>query len=186
MLELFFRKKNFYPDDYKKTVFDIDFQKLWDENIRYVMLDLDNTLIPYDEADPTDKIHVLLAKLKAIGFEVYIISNNRKGRVKSFAKQVDVRYVYEARKPFRLGFKRAIEYANHPVPETCCLIGDQFMTDVLGGKRMNFRVIVVDTIKRKGEKWFTKISKHIEVRILKRLQKTDPDFYYGLKLDEKR
>lgn len=186
MIELFFRKKYFYPNDYKKTVFDIDFQELWENNIRYVMLDLDNTLIPYDETDPTDKIHKLFADLKAIGFGVYIISNNQKNRVKSFAKQVDVKYVYDARKPYRLGFRRAIMYANFPNPETCCLVGDQFMTDVLGGNRMNFHTIVVDTLKRSGEKWFTKISKHIERRILLRLKRTDPDFYYEMKLDEKR
>ncbi|HOO44081.1 MAG TPA: HAD hydrolase-like protein, partial [Bacillota bacterium] len=88
--------------------------------------------------------------------------------------------------PYKLGFRRAIRYANHPDPNTVCLIGDQFMTDVLGGKRMDFHVIVVDTLKRKGEKWFTKISKYLEKRILDRLKRTDPDFYYRLKLDEKR
>ena len=186
MLELLFKKRHFYPNEYKKTVFDIDFQKLWKENIRIIMLDLDNTLIPYDEEDPTGKIHNLFEDIKKIGFEIYIISNNKKERVKSFAKQVEASYVYSARKPFRLGFKRAMRYANQPNPETVCLIGDQFMTDVLGGRRMNFYVIVVDTIKRNGEKWFTKISKIYESKILRRLKRNDPDFYYNMKLDEKR
>lgn len=186
MLELFFKKKYFYPDDYVKTVYDIDFRKLWDDGIRIVMLDLDNTLIPYDETEPTHAIYQLFDTLHQIGFDVYIISNNQKGRVKKFAKQVKVRYVYSARKPYKLGFRRAIRYANHPDPNTVVLIGDQFMTDVLGGKRMDFHVIVVDTIKRKGEMWFTKISKYLEKRILDRLKRTDPDFYYKLKLDEKR
>lgn len=186
MVELLFKKKYFYPDDYKKTVNDIDFRKLWDENIRIIMLDLDNTLIPYDETEPTEDIFTFFNELKKIGFDIYIISNNQKGRVKRFAKLVGVRYVYSARKPYKLGFKRAIRYANHPDPKTICLIGDQFMTDVLGGKRMGFDVIVVDTLKRKGEKWFTKISKYLEKRILDRLKRTDPDFYYRMKLDEKR
>ena len=186
MVELFFKKKFFYPNDYKKTVYDIYFQDLWNSNIRVVMLDLDNTLIPYNESNPTDDIHKLFEKMKQIGFDVYIISNNQKDRVKSFAKQVKAGYVYSARKPYKLGFKRALRYANHPDPETVCLIGDQFMTDVLGGRRMNFFVIVVDTIKRRGEKWFTKISKHIEKKVLLRLKKTDPEFYFKLKLNEKR
>jgi len=186
MVELFFKKKYFYPNDYKKTVYDVDFHLLWEEGIRIIMLDLDNTLIPYDETEPTNKIYTLFQDLKDIGFDVYIISNNQKGRVKKFAKQVNVRYVYSARKPFRLGFRRAIRYANHPDPHTVCLIGDQFMTDVLGARRMDFKVIVVDTLKRHGEKWFTKISKYLERRILDRLKRTDPDFYYNMKLDEKR
>ncbi len=186
MVELFFKKKYFYPNDYKKTVFDIDFNKLWDKNIRVIMLDLDNTLIPYDENNPNDDVHTLFKKLKNIGFEVYIISNNMKDRVKKFANQVDANYVYSARKPSRTGFKIALKRANNPKRETVCLIGDQFFTDVIGGNRMGFNVIVVDTIKRKGEKWFTKLSKLTERRILKRLRRTDPDFYYNLKLDEKR
>lgn len=186
MIELFFKKKYFYPNDYKKTVYDINFEELWNNNIRVVLLDLDNTLIPYDEHHPTDEVFKLFDKIKQIGFEVYIISNNQKERVKSFAKKVKAGYVYSARKPYKLGFKRALRYANEPNPETVCLIGDQFMTDVLGGRRMNFHVIVVDTIKRKGEKWFTKISKHIEKRVLKRLKRTDIEFYHKLKLNEKR
>ncbi|MBI9009807.1 MAG: YqeG family HAD IIIA-type phosphatase [Tenericutes bacterium] len=186
MIELFFKKKYFYPNDYKKCVYDIDFDELWNNSIRVIMLDLDNTLIPYDESNPTDKVHELFNKLKTMGFEVYIISNNQKDRVKAFAKKVDASYVYSARKPYKLGFKRALKYAKNPNPETVCLIGDQFMTDVLGGRRMNFYVIVVDTIKRSGEKWFTKISKAIERRVLKRLKRTDSEFYYRLKLNEKR
>lgn len=186
MIELFFRKKLFYPNDYKKSVHDIDFQSLWDMQIRVIFLDLDNTLIPYDETESNADIQALFNRIKAIGFDVYIVSNNIKSRVKKFAKQVGVGYVYDARKPFGLGFKRALKYAGYPKPETVALIGDQFMTDVLGGKRMKFYVIVVDTIKRKGEKWFTKISKHVERRILLRLKKTDPDFYYQHKLNEKR
>ncbi len=186
MFELLFKKQHFYPNEYKKTVFDVDFLKLWDSSIRIIMLDLDNTLIPYDEDEPTGNIHTLFDKIKKIGFEIYIISNNKKERVKAFAKQVKAGYVYSARKPFRLGFNRAMKYANHPNPETVCLIGDQFMTDVLGGRRMNFYVIVVDTIKRSGEKWFTKISKRFETKILNRLKRNDPNFYYNMKLDEKR
>lgn len=186
MLELFFKKKYFYPNDYKKSVYDIDFKELWNNNIRIIMLDLDNTLIPYDENEPTNKIFQLFETIETIGFKIYIISNNKKERVKTFAKKVKAGYVYSARKPFRLGFKRALKYTNNPNPETVCLIGDQFMTDVLGGRRMHFFVIVVDTIKRKGEKWFTKLSKHFETRILKRLKRTDLEFYNRLKLDEKR
>ena len=186
MVELLFKKKYFYPDKYVKTVFDINFELLWKKNIRTIMLDLDNTLIPYDESDPTGKIHNLFDKIKQFGFKVYIISNNKKERVQNFAKQVKARYVYSARKPFRLGFKKALDLADNPSPKTVCLIGDQFMTDVIGGNRMNFFVIVVDTIKREGEKWFTRMNKYYEKRILNRLKKSDSEFYYKMKLYEKR
>ncbi len=186
MVEIFLRRKYFYPDDYKKTVFDIDFQKLFDNDIKTLFFDLDNTLIPYDITEPNQKMAELFEKVKALGFSVFIVSNNRKERVKKFANEVKCRYVYSAQKPLKSGFKRALKKIGFPHPEKVCLIGDQFMTDVFGGKRMGFHVIVVDTIKRSSEKWFTRINKHLEHRILKRLKRTDLDFYNRLKLYEKR
>jgi len=66
------------------------------------------------------------------------------------------------------------------------LIGDQFMTDVLGGKRRGYRVIVVDAILRKTEKWFTRINRKLEERVLKMLAHVDSEWFHRLKLEEKR
>jgi HAD superfamily phosphatase (TIGR01668 family) len=186
MIELLFKKKYFYPDDYKKTVFDINFEDLKKIGIENIFIDLDNTLIPYDIHTADERTLILFDKLHKLGFQVFIISNNKKGRVKLFADMVKSRYVYNAQKPFKSGFRRALKKVGYPKPETVCLIGDQFMTDVLGGKRMGFYVIVVDAIKRKSEKWYTKYNRHLEKKILQRLRRTDQDFYERLKLQEKR
>lgn len=186
MIEIFLRRKYFYPDDYKKTVFDIDFQGLFDLNFKTLFFDLDNTLIPYDSHKPDAKMAKLFERVRALGFSVFIISNNRKERVKKFANEINCRYVYSAQKPLKSGFRRALKKIGFPHPKEVCLIGDQFMTDVFGGKRMGFHVIVVDAIKRNSEKWFTRINRHLEHRILKRLKRTDINFYNKLKLYEKR
>ncbi|MGD9761081.1 MAG: YqeG family HAD IIIA-type phosphatase [Candidatus Izemoplasmatales bacterium] len=186
MIELLFKKKYFYPDDYKKTVFDINFEDLKKIGIKNIFIDLDNTLIPYDIHTADERILMLFEQLHQLGFQVFIISNNKKDRVKLFADMVKSRYVYSAQKPFKSGFRRALKKVGYPKPETVCLIGDQFMTDVLGGKRMGFYVIVVDAIKRKSEKWYTKYNRHLEKQILQRLRRTDQDFYERLKLQEKR
>ncbi len=186
MIELLFKKKNFYPDDYKKTVFDIDFSKLKSLGIENIFIDLDNTLIPHDISEADELTVKLFENLHNLGFKVFIISNNKKPRVKLFANMVKSRYVYSAQKPFRSGFKRALKKVGYPNPKTVCLIGDQFMTDVLGGKRMGFYVIVVDAIKRNSEKWYTKLNRHLEKNILKRLKKNDLEFYNRLNLQEKR
>jgi hypothetical protein len=186
MIELLFKKKYFYPDDYKKTVFDIDFKILKTKNIKNIFIDLDNTLIPYDLTKPDKKTFELFDKLHDLDFEVFIISNNRKDRVKQFANMVRSRYVYSAQKPFKSGFRRALKKIGNPDPKSVCLIGDQFMTDVLGGKRMGFYVIVVDAIKRDNEKWYTKYNRKIEKKLLERLRRNDIEFYERLKLHEKR
>jgi HAD superfamily phosphatase (TIGR01668 family) len=186
MLELFFKKKYFYPNDYKKNVFDIDFVKLKNSGIENIFIDLDNTLIPYDIHTADERTLLFFNNLHQLGFNVFIISNNKKDRVKLFSDMVNSRYVYSAQKPFKSGFKRALKKIGYPDPKTVCLIGDQFMTDVLGGKRMGFHVIVVDAIKRKSEKWYTKFNRHLEKRILIRLRRTDREFFDRLNLHEKR
>jgi len=186
MIELLFKKKNFYPDDYQKTVFDINFNDLLEKGIKNIFIDLDNTLIPYDISEADEMTLKLFKNLHSLGFQVFIISNNKKGRVKLFADMVESRYVYSAQKPLKSGFRRALKKVGHPDPKTVCLIGDQFMTDVLGGKRMGFYVIVVDAIKRKSEKWYTKYNRHLEKKILQRLKRTDKEFYDRLNLQEKR
>jgi uncharacterized protein len=186
MLELLFRKKYFYPDEYRKTVFDVDFAKLKEKNIKNIFIDLDNTLIPYDISKADKKTLELFDRLHNLGFQVFIISNNKKERVKLFANMVKSRYVYSAQKPFKSGFRRALKKVGYPDPKSVCLIGDQFMTDVLGGKRMGFYVIVVDAIKRDSEKWYTKYNRRLEKKILKRLRRNDSEFYDRLNLQEKR
>ena len=186
MLEFFLKKKYFYPNEYKKTIFDINFSDLKKIGIEHVLIELDNTLISYEENFPTKKIKNLIKNIKDLNLQVLIISNNRESRVKSFSGAIGCDYVYKAKKPLRSGFKRALKKLGNPNPETVCLIGDQFMTDVFGGKKMNFYVIVVDAIKRKTEKWYTKINRRLESKVLERLKRTDQDFYKKLHLEEKR
>ena len=186
MIEFFLRKKYFYPNEYHQTIFDIDFKALKEKEIHYVLIDLDNTLIPYDKHVASEKIIVLMKKLKELAFEVMIISNNKQKRVKAFCDNLGCDYIYSARKPFKYGFKKALKKLNHPPKNQVALIGDQFMTDVFGGNRMGFYTIVVDAIKRKSEKWYTKLNRRLERRVLERLKRTDLEYFEKLHLEGKR
>lgn len=186
MVEFLLKKKYFYPNEYKKTIYDIDFKKLNDNGIEYVLIDLDNTLIPYDIDRADDKIIALITALKSVFKGVMIISNNKEKRVKPFCQDLDCDYIFSAKKPLKFGFKKALRRFNNPKLSTVLLIGDQLMTDVFGGNKMGFYTVVVDALKRKTEKWYTKINRYIEARMMKRIKRTDPDFYFKNKLDEKR
>jgi len=186
MLELILKEHFFYPDEYHKNVYMIRYELLFEKGIRALLVDLDNTLIPYDETHPNDDIRALFNRLEKIGFEVVIISNNKQKRVETFAKELDVRFICSAKKPLRGGFLRALALAGDFSPNQVCVIGDQFMTDLFGGKRMNYYVIIVDAIKRNVEKWFTKLNRRLEKRMLKLIHKHHPDIYNSLRLYEKR
>lgn len=186
MIGLFVKDALFCPNDYRKTVYDIPYEELQISGIKALFVDLDNTLIPYDEDAPNEAILELFKKWRDLSFQVVIISNNHLERVKFFADQVQVPFVYSARKPLKKGFKKAYLMIDSVLPQEICVIGDQFMTDVLGAKRMGYQVIVVDAIKRNVEKWYTRINRKLEKRVLKKLKKHDIAYYTRLNLEKKR
>jgi len=186
MSGFFLRKSNFIPDDYQKTVFDIDLCGLHAQGIKLLLIDLDNTLIPYDVSEPDQKTIDLFAKIREMGLHISIISNNHEPRVKHFSAFVDCPYVFGAKKPFAFGFRRACKIAGIADPKAVCVIGDQFMTDVWGGKRLGYRVVVVDALKRTSEKWFTKINRKLEKVVLRKIEKNKPELFQKLGLAEKR
>ncbi|MFA5005977.1 MAG: YqeG family HAD IIIA-type phosphatase [Candidatus Izemoplasmatales bacterium] len=185
MALIFFKRAYFRPDDYRRTVFDIDYDHWQETGVRVLFIDVDNTLVPYDETVPGPATAALLKRLSA-SFRIVLISNNHEPRVRTFAQAVGLPYVHGAKKPFRSGFRRAEALAGRPDRNAVLVVGDQFMTDVYGGKRMGYRVVVVDAIKRKTERWFTRINRTLERRALADLKRADSAFHDGLHLGEKR
>lgn len=177
MLQIFFKLSKFIPYDCYKTVFDINYNKLYESGKRIILIDIDNTLISYDEYLPTDELIDLFKEIKEIGFKIIFISNNRHLRISRFANIIGVSYVHNAWKPFKKGYKRALKIGMEKDPKKYISIGDQLMTDVLGSNRMGIDAILVKALKKKSEKWYTKINRKVENRILKKIRKHHPDVY---------
>lgn len=176
MFEIF-KVKSYLPYEVHKTIYDIDFITLYREGKKYILIDLDNTIIPYDISLPKKEHIDLFANLKKIGFEVIIISNNHANRVKAFADVVGVSFVSSATKPLRRGYKQAFKKLNIIDKKSVIAIGDQLMTDVLGGSLVKIDTILVKAIKKKSEKWYTKFNRFMEKHALKRIKKKHPSVY---------
>ena len=87
-----------YPGEYIDSTYSIDFDKLYKEGYRGIIFDIDNTLVTH--GSPADERAIALFKhLKELGFSCLVLSNNKEPRVKSFAKQVGIKYIYKAGKP---------------------------------------------------------------------------------------
>lgn len=186
MIERFLPRKWITPDGYVKTVFDVSWESLRSEGTDTLFIDLDNTLISYKEQDPSEDHFALFDALKKLGFRVLIVSNNHQPRVKRFADAVHVPYLHAAKKPTMLGFAKAEKMIGVPDRHKICLVGDQVMTDLIGGKRRGYKVILVDAIDRASENWFTKHNRSWERMVLSRLKRIEPDLYERLNLREKR
>lgn len=170
MIEKLFKIEKYIPYDCYLTIFDIPFNKLYEEGKRLILIDVDNTMLPYDLLSPTKEIINLFKDLKAIGFKIILVSNNNKVRVGKVALELDIEYVAKAYKPLKSGFKKALKKVDFKKEEVIT-IGDQLMTDILGSNRMGLDGILVKAIKRKTEKWYTKLNRRRENNVMKKIQK---------------
>ncbi len=136
----------FYPDEYVDGAYVIDYGKLYDEGIRGLIFDIDNTLVMHN-APPDERAIKLLTGLSGMGFKILFLSNNKEQRVKSFrdGSVCDAMYIYKAAKPKRSGYVRAMEMMGTDASSTV-FIGDQLFTDLWGAKRAGIRSILVKPI----------------------------------------
>ena len=163
----------FIPNMYKKDIFSIDYSFLKDKGIKVLLFDFDNTLIEKGNYIINDKTIKLISKLKK-DFIVYILSNSiHKNKIKKVSEKLDIPYISGSRKPFKTGFKKLKLDAKE---QEIAMIGDQLLTDVLGGNRMNYYTILIDPINYK-EIIFTKINRVFERIVLNMIKIKRGDYY---------
>lgn len=179
MITWFIHYKNIIPDDYVSSIFDIDYNKLYSNGKRLILTDLDNTLISYKATEPTDELYKWKSELEGMGFEIIIVSNSGKKRVKHFANMLGIKYVNLSTKPLKRGFKKALKIASTKYKkEEVVVLGDQLLTDVYGAKRMKLSMVLVKAIDNKTERLVTKHNRKNEDKMLKKVCKKN----YGLYL----
>lgn len=141
--------ERFFPDEYMASTYVIPFEKLYEEGYRFVIFDVDNTLVPHGSpADERSK--KLFKRLKEIGFSCCLLSNNKEPRVKKFNEEINVDYIYDAHKPSTKSYVEAIRKMDGKI-NTTIFVGDQLFTDVWGAKRTGIRNILVKPIHPKEE-----------------------------------
>lgn len=158
--------KKFFPDNYMASTYVIPFEELYKEGYRGLIFDIDNTLVPHGA--PADaRAKKLFARLKEIGFECCLISNNQEPRVKMFNEDIQVNYIFNAHKPSKKNYIKGMELMGTNQDNTL-FIGDQLFTDVYGAKRTGIHNILVKPIHPKEE---------IQIVFKRRLEKIVLYFY---------
>lgn len=162
-------KRLLYPKLDVKTIYDIDFKKLYEQGLRGVIFDIDNTLVPYDQHQPSKENEALFKHLHDIGFKICLISNNNKLRVDQYNQALDMTAISNGLKPFRKNFLKALMIMSLSANQVI-MVGDQMFTDVLGGNRVGLYTILVKPIQKK-EQFITAIKRGIESLVYKRYLK---------------
>lgn len=173
------RLKRYIPNEFKESIFKIDFLTLYEQGFRLLFIDIDNTLVSYTEKIPTKEVHELIENLKEMGFEIILISNNYHKRVSKFAAPlIDIPFVHYALKPFKRGFKKGLKMASQKYePSEVIAIGDQLMTDIKGANKLGFYSVLVKAIEQKTDVLSTRINRFFERRILKKLKRKYKEEY---------
>lgn len=160
--------KLLYPDVYLSSVREITKELLDENDVKGLILDIDNTLIDYDKVLPQDIIK-WCKELKEKGIRMCILSNtNKVKKVERVAKELDLEYIYFAHKPNKRGFikaKKLLDLENKNI----AVVGDQVFTDVLGGRMQKmFTILTVPLDER--DIFITKLKRPFERLITKKLK----------------
>lgn len=158
----------FFPEKYIGSIFELDIEELIKEGIKGIIFDIDNTLVPYDVAEPTAEIVEFFETIKSKGLQITLVSNNTEDRVIRFNEKLKVFAIHKAKKPSTQNLGKAMklmDLANHQV----AIVGDQVFTDVFGGNRAKIKTILVNPVSEKDE-WITKVKRGLEKKILRRYE----------------
>jgi uncharacterized protein len=156
--------KLFLPSEHVKNIFEIQPEALKKKGIKGIITDLDNTLVEWDRPTATPQLIKWFDNMRDHGILVTIVSNNNENRVKSFSDPLHIPFIFQARKPMRRAFRRALNEMGIK-REEAVVIGDQLLTDVLGGNRGGFHTILVVPVAQ-TDGFMTKFNRKIERRIL--------------------
>ena len=128
-----------------KELTDLNPENLKKHGIRFLMMDFDNTIVPYTTNEPTDKMDAWLQAMVSSDIQLCVVSNSRSDRVKQFCDKYGIPIIIRARKPGTRGIYEALARFGYAQDESA-LVGDQIFTDTFGANNAHVRSILVRAI----------------------------------------
>ena len=104
---------------------------LREHGIRLLMLDFDNTMLPYTSQIPSSELLLWIDRIKRAGIELCVVSNSKKPKSAAFCRAHNIACITHSKKPTGRGIRQCLARFGAEAHETA-LAGDQIFTDVLG------------------------------------------------------
>ncbi len=164
-------KFTFVPEYYFKTFDEATADFLSKLSVKGIILDIDNTLEPYENATAGEGVKKWFKSLEEKGIKAAFVSNNEKERVELFNKDFGFPAYFKAKKPFKKNLLRAMEDMG-TTPENTILMGDQVFTDVWAAHNAKIPAILLPPINDKRD-LLTKLKRKLEVPVLKKYRKKE-------------
>lgn len=159
----------FKPDYTFNSYDEITPEFLRSEGVFALLIDIDNTLAPYEQPTPDQKLISWFSSLSQNGIKCALISNNNSQRVDLFNKDLGLVAFANSNKPSKKTVLSAVKILGVD-RERCAVLGDQLFTDAYAGKRLGIRAIIVPPIKDKKTLFF-RIKRALEKPIMKSYRK---------------
>ena len=137
---------SFLPGLMAEKTTDITPELLRSRGMKLLMLDFDNTIVPYTTTVPTAEMEAWLKNMNELpDIQLCIVSNSHNDRVPKFCRERDIAVITHAKKPFPKGINECLEKYGIPAAQAA-LIGDQIYTDTLGANGTGVTSILVKAI----------------------------------------
>ena len=157
------------PDAMFEKFDDITPDFLLSKNITALLIDIDNTLAPYEQPVPDERIISYFDSLRKSGIKATLVSNNNKARVELFNESLGLPAYADCKKPSKKMLIYAMEKMG-ATPENTAAIGDQLLTDALGAHSLGIPAFIVPPIKDKKNLFF-KFKRLLEKPYIKKYKK---------------
>lgn len=144
--------------------------------IRALLIDIDNTLAPYEQPEPDEKNLDWFSDMQKAGIRMAILSNNHAPRVERFNRKIGLPFFTECGKPKKKKLLLAMRELG-VTPEETAVLGDQLLTDALAGKRAGARTLIVPPIKDRTDAFF-RFKRFLERPFNRAYMKKYPEFRY--------
>ncbi len=136
---------SFLPTIIVDSVTDLTPEFLKNRGIELLMLDFDNTIVPYTTNVPTPEMEQWLKCMAGSSVKICVVSNSKNDRVMKFCDHYQIDCITRAKKPFPKGIRECL--AKYKIPcERCALAGDQIFTDTMGARGCGVQAILVKAI----------------------------------------
>ena len=162
-------KNPMMPDYMFRTFDEITPEFLRELGVKAILADIDNTLAPYEQPEPDQRIKGWIASLAEAGIGIAFVSNNDWERVKLFNATLGVPAYAKSGKPFKKNLVKAMNDLGGTL-ETTVMLGDQLLTDALAGHNLGVKCIIVPPIRDKKNAFF-KFKRWLEKPVVRKFKR---------------
>jgi len=136
---------SFIPKEIYASICDLTPQVLRRMGVKLLMMDFDNTIVPYTEDIPAPEVLDWLRSVQEAGVSLCVVSNTKRQRAPEFCRKYGIDCITHAKKPFPRGIREALRRYDAD-PCEAALVGDQIYTDILGANGCGVRSVLIQPL----------------------------------------